>query len=245
MAFSQLSHRQQTIMLIIIGSLIAGIYGAMRYIPQQKIVSGLNQQLAKTKAHIQAPEFPDEPDEDSETLKSKSDRLESKLNQLQTEVESYEQNLAPTDSQNVLLKISEAARAANVRFIENVPYIVTRRIPLDTKAPTKKLNKRQQRKLNKRLKKKNKLNRANGVAAMGVMPKEGELIDRLVNDLDEARPLQRVSVEGNFESLMTFIQSIQSLPWQVTIVKLDIDVNTQTPPQGVPQPLMAKMIIGM
>lgn len=242
MALSQLSNRQQTIILVIIGCLLAGVYGFVHYMPEQKKVTGLSEKLTKTKAHIKAPEFPDEPDEDGASLKAESAQLEEKLKQLQAEVDGYQQNLAPTDSQNVLLKISEAARAASVRVIENVPYIVTRRIPLDAPQSTKKLSKRAQKKLNKRLRKQKK---ANGIGAVGVMPKEGELIDRLVNDLDEARPLQKVSVEGRFESLMQFIQSIQSLPWQVTIVKIDIDVNAQTPPQGLPQPLMAKMIIGM
>ena len=79
--------------------------------------------------------------------------------------------------------------------------------------------------------------------ATGNMPKEGELIYRLVNDLEISRPFQRLTVEGNFADLQTFIHALRAMPWQATVVKLDIDVAIQTPPPGMPQPLTVRMLV--
>jgi hypothetical protein len=66
-----------------------------------------------------------------------------------------------------------------------------------------------------------------------------------VNELDSPRPFQRISVEGNFADLQKFLLSLRSLPWQATVVKLDVDVAIQTPPPGVPQPIRVSMIVAM
>lgn len=245
MVMSNMTTREQIMVLLIVGAIVGGVYGVMRYAPQQKNLNVLVAALEKQLDHINNPKFPEVPSEDVETLKEKAENKEQALTNLRAQVESYEQNLAPTESQDVLLKISEAARTAGVKVIESVPYLVVRKDEVTSDAkPKRKMSSRKRRALAKINKKRN-IPVLQGAGMVGAIPKEGELIDRLVNELDEARPLQRVTVEGAFTNLQQFIQSLQAMPWLLTVVKLDIDVNIQTPPQGIPQPIMAKMIIAM
>lgn len=249
---SNITSREQIIVLVAVGVILAGLYGFFRYMPQHKVINALGQKLEKTIQHVKNPKYPQVPDEDVEDLEIEAEYLTQTLANLRAQVDNFAQNLAPTDNQDVLLKISGIARTTGVKVIESIPYIVSRRVEV-TAAPKKKLKKRAQRKLRKAQRKKAILNQKFGRtnqsfgsgSTVGAIPKEGELIDRLVNSMDEARPMQRVSVEGSFANLQQFIQSLQSMSWQITIVKLDISVNIQTPPQGMPQPILARMIIAM
>lgn len=249
---SNITSREQIIVLAAVGIVLACLYGYFRYTPQYKIIDALDQRLEKTIQHVKAPKYPQVPDEDVEDLEVTAEDLTQALVNLRAQVDNFAQNLAPTDNQDVLLKISGIARTTGVKVIESIPYIVSRRVETTT-APKKNLKKRAKRKLRKAQRKKalrnKKFGRTNqsfgSGSTVGAIPKEGELIDRLVNSMDEARPMQRVSVEGSFANLQQFIQSLQSMSWQITIVKLDISVNIQTPPQGIPQPILARMIIAM
>jgi hypothetical protein len=140
-----------------------------------------------------------------------------------------------------------------VKVVQNLPYLVQRRAPagesIDEKVKKKKLTPAAERKLRKKLQKqakKAKKNAAKFGGIVGALTREGELMDKLVNDFAEARPLQEIKVEGTFDNLKKFIEGVQVMPWQVTIVKFDVDVKqVQKAPQGLPQLLSVKMIIGM
>lgn len=247
----RLSPRTQLIIVIIVSLLILAFYGNQRVLPKYNELSKTSQRLTRDKQHVAAPVFPDIPIDDVELLKEKSETLGTKLSLLNEQFSSLEGSLAPIDTQDALLKISQTARTAGVRVIESVPYIVQRRLSKKEKlaqnASKKPVNIAEQRKARNERKKARRLTKKLGLAnaTIGAKTIEGELMDRLVNGLDEARMLQRVSVQGTFANLKKFIQSIQALPWQITVVKLDMNINTQTPPRGVPQPLTAKFIIAI
>ena len=124
-------------------------------------------------------------------------------------------------SQDILLKISEAARAAGVKISESVPYIVQR---VDGTATVEKLKigKRAQRKLKREARKAEKRGGPAGSVSIsqGIIPKEGELIYQLVNDFEEARPLQKMSVEGGYKDIQSFILALSNMQYQVTIVEI-------------------------
>jgi Tfp pilus assembly protein PilO len=248
MALDKISNREQVLIFIVVTTFVAGGYGLFRFMPQLKALTELQAAVKVSQEKIKNPKFPDEPIEDIENLKDRLDDLESEMVNVRANLDALEKNLAPTDSQEMVLKISEAARAAGVRVIENVPYLVQKKDgEAATQANKRKLSKRAQRKVDREARKqalKTGSNAASGSATGGI-PKEGELIYRLVNELETSRPFQRISVEGNFADLQKFIQSVRSMPWQATIVKLDIDVAIQTPPQGMPQPITARMIIAI
>jgi len=244
MTFDKLSNREQVLIFIVVATFVAGGYGLFRFVPQLKKLTELQANVIANKEKVKNPQFPDEPMDDIEDLKDKTEALEADLENLHVSLDSVSNSLAPTDSQEMILKISEAARSAGVRVIESVPYLVQKKEPVAANDTNQqKLSKRAQKKLNKSIRKANGANAASG--ASGSMPKEGELIYRLVNELENPRPFQHIGVEGTFTNLQKFIQNLRNLPWQATIVKLDIDVSTQTSPQGLPQLITAKMIVAM
>lgn len=245
MALDKISNREQVLIFIVVATFVAGGYGLFRFVPQTKQLAELQATVKVNQDKIKNPNFPDEPDEDAEDLQEKLEDLENVMVNVRANLDALEKNLAPTDSQEMVLKISEAARASGVRVIENVPYLVQSKDGVAANQANKpRLTKRAQKKLN-RAARANALKTGAVASAAGGIPKEGELIYRLVNELETARPFQRISVEGNFTDLQKFIQSVRAMPWQATIVKLDIDVAIQTPPQGMPQPITARMIIAI
>jgi len=252
MNFEKMTQREQVLILIVVAILVGGAFALLRYVPQTKLLNQLSASLEKNKQEVKNPKFPEEPEEDVEELKDKDEEVTAQLDSLRITIETEEKKFAAAnDNQEMLLRISEAARAAGVKVIESVPYLVQRidaEAVSSKKVDTKKSRSKQRRR-NKALAKMGRsakpITGMTGPGAQGTIPKEGELIYHLVNDFDNARPLQKLSVEGNYRDLQTFMLAISNLQYQVTIVKLDIDVKIQTPAQGIPQPLMAKMIVAM
>lgn len=247
MAWDKLSNREQVLIFIVMTTFVAGGYGLFRFVPQLKKLSELQSTITKNQEKIKNPIFPDEPIDDLDDLEERHEDLQHEITDKRVVLSGIEKNLAPTDSQEMILKISEAARASGVKVTESVPYLVQRKDGEAASQSNKpKLSKRAQRKLDREARKKALKSGGNtAVSASGGVPKEGELIYRLVNELDNPRPFQKISVEGSFTDLQKFIQSVRSMSWQATIVKLDIDVAIQTPPQGLPQPITARMIVAM
>ena len=250
MAFEKMTSREQVLVFVVVGIFVLGTYGLLRYVPSNKEIIALGQTLDANKQQVKAPKIPEEPDEYPEELQEREATLALQLDTLRNRMDNYEKNMAPTGNQDMVLKISEAARTANVKVIESVPYIVQRADGESTVAQNKpKLSKRAMRKQAREARKKARKSGAtvsnNVIGTQGAIPKEGELIYHLVNDFEEARPLQKIIVEGVFTDLQSFMQAVANMPYQTTIVKLDVDVKIQTPQPGVPQPLMARMIIAM
>lgn len=241
MAFDKLTNREQVLIFIVILTFVCGGYGLLRVTPALKQQGELQATIEKNKTTVKSPNIPEEPFDDVEALKENITALEATLTSVKMSLENAERSLAPIDSQEMVLKISEAARVAGVRVTESVPYLVQKKDGSAAAGKTNqpKLSKRAQRIANRAGKKP-----ANAATpANGGIPKEGELIYRLVNDLDTPRPFQRITVEGNFADLQQFIQALRAMPWQATIVKLEIDVAIQTPPPGMPQPLTVRMLV--
>lgn len=246
MKFDKLTNREQVLIFIVILTFVGGGYGLLRFVPELKKQGELQASIVKNKATIKSPNIPEEPFDDIDDLKEKITQLEAEFASIEITLENAEKSLAPTDSQEMVLKISEAARTAGVRVTESVPYLVQKKDGSTAagQANTPKLSKRAQRRANRAASKVTTTNKGAAVTpATGSMPKEGELIYRLVNDLETSRPFQRITVEGSFADLQSFIQALRAMPWQAAIVKLDIDVAIQTPPPGMPQPLTVRMLV--
>lgn len=252
MQFKRILQQYQWIVLGAVFLCLFATYAKLRLIPFYQDIAAQNAQLNADEKLLKNPNIPEEPMEDSEYLSGELDELSKVLASAAVQADSFKQRLAPIDSQEVLLKISEVARTSRVKVVQNLPYLVQRRVVVDEqtgKISNKKLSKAEERKQQQKLRKQAKRARKDTQkygGVVGALTREGELMDKLVNDFEEARPLQEVKVEGPFDNLKIFIEAIHALPWQVTIVKLDVDVKDQQKmPQGLPQLLSAKMIIGM
>ena len=238
MAIEKFSLREQVLIFLVVATVVGGSYGLFRFAPQHKKISELSATVKANQEKVKNPVIVEEPTEDAEDLQESITKLEAELANLNDMLENVEKNLAPVDSQEIVLKISEAARESGVRVVSSVPYLVQKKE--EATQQTKKVSKRVAKKLAKQAK-----GNVAGTSVLGVKPKEGELVYKLVNHLQTPRPFQQVSVDGNFMNLYRFIQALKKMPWQTTIVKLDIATGFQTPPPGIAQPITVKMIIAM
>lgn len=238
MAIEKFTLREQILIFLVVATVVGGGYSLFRFVPQHKKINELSATLKANEEKVKNPTIVEEPLEDAEDLQDTVEKLRAELANSSEMLEEVEKSLSPVDSQEIVLKISEAARASGVRVVSSVPYIVQKKE--DTTQQTKKVSKRMAKKLAKKAK-----GAAVGAPVVGATPKEGELVFKLVNHLQTPRPFQQLSIDGDFISLYQFIQALKKMPYQTTIVKLDIVAGFQTPPPGVPQPITAKMIIAM
>ncbi|MDO9282579.1 MAG: hypothetical protein Q7T88_09380 [Methylotenera sp.] len=252
MNLRNISTREQVLIFIVAFTVIVGGYGLLRYRPALKTLSELQASNIKTAERAKNAVIPDEPSEDSSELKAKILTAEKSLAELHLSMDDVEQKLATEEeSQELSLLISDVASNAGVRIREKVPYLVPRVALIAGAAPVAviaapKLSKRQQRAANKVAKKRGAAAMGDGGVAVNAMaPKEGELIYRLTNELEEARPFQRVTVEGSFMQVQQFVQGLSKLPFMVTVTQIQIELSPLTPPAGFPQPLVAKMILAL
>lgn len=253
MKLNTLRKKYQWLILITVMIVIFSLYTIFRLMPRYQEVSVLGKQLAADVSLLKNPKIPEEPTADTGYLKQKLENINGNLDAISGQAKNLEQRLAPLESQDVILKISAVARTARVKVVQSLPYLVQRRAQagesIGEKMKKQKLTPAEERKLRKKLRKqakRAKKDTAKFGGVVGALTREGELMDKLVNDFVEARALQEVKVEGTFDNLKTFIDGVQAMPWQVTIVKFDVDIkDVQKAPRGLPQLLSIKMIIGM
>lgn len=222
-------------------------YFGLRFLPKHREISQQAQQLAADKAELANPKYPEPPEEDADELQEQADALAAELNALQTAMKGQMDGLSdPSNGQDMILRVSEIARANGVKVTENVPYSVPKAQPTDASAknanptPANATSKAER----KRLRKAKRTASAAGGQINNTEP-EGTLIYKLVNDFPEPRPMQALTLEGGFFDLKSFLQALSSMPAQVTVVRMDIATKTDVVTQGMPQLLQVKMIVAM
>jgi len=254
MSINQLDSKKQFLILLMVVLLLMGLYIKFRLVSAIDGVSALNKQLNADQTLLTNPNVPEEPLEDIERLEDEVQAINDGLEELTAQASNLAQNLPDiNNSQEVLLKISDLARASRVRIVSNVPFLVKRRVALGTTGSAvsskKTLSPAEQRRQDRAARKaaqraQRQAARTGAASGVGVYTQEGELMDKLVNGFDEPRPLHQVKIEGTYHSIKTFIEGLQGLPWQITVVKINYQLLTQTATQGFPQPLVVEMIIG-
>ena len=77
------------------------------------------------------------------------------------------------------------------------------------------------------------------------------MIYEVVNKLDEARPIQLMTLQGTYFGLMGFFEGIKTMPFQVTLLNINIDTQVQIPSQnqkniqGLPQLISVSLILAL
>ncbi len=250
MSFSQLNSKKQFLILLVMVLFLMGFYVKLRLMPALSEVGALNKQLKVDETLLNSPNVPEEPFEDIESLEDKVAVLDVELEELTAQSANLDNGLPEINSQEVMVKISEAARASRVRIVSNVPFLVKRRASVGPKTgviePEQNLSAAQQRAARNAMKRARKqaARAGGGAIGVGVLTQEGELMDKLVNDFDEARPMHEIKIEGTYHSVKSFIEALQGMPWQITVVKINYRLLGQNAVQGYPQPLLVEMIIG-
>jgi hypothetical protein len=264
MDLNRLSAQQQWMILIILAALLVSPYVIKRFWPAFQTLEKNQKHLTKNQDTIKTPNYPESPVEDEEDVRADIEEEQAVVNDLSRRTDSIQNRIGPTETQDILLELSAAARVSNISIIDNVPYVVQRvGMPDATKnlknsKPTSssttrhaKMTKSEQRESRARQRARGTGQAINTTAMMGTPPREGELIYDVVNKLDEARPLQLMTLQGTYFGLMGFIESIRNLPVQVTVVNLSIDTQVQIPSQnqqnmqGLPQLIRVSLILAL
>jgi hypothetical protein len=253
MDLNRLSAQQQWLLLIVLATLLVSPYAIKRFWPHYQTIAINQKQLTTNQNTIKTPNYPDSPAEDEDDILADIDELQQSVDALNSQTDTLQSRIPPLESQDVLLELSAAARVNNITIVENVPYIVTQVRGSSTSnsneaAPAAKLDREERRALRRSG---TGASTATGQAVTGVIPREGELIYEVVNNLDESRPLQLMTLQGTYFGLMSFIESIRNLPVQVTILSLNIDTQVQIAAQnpqnmqGLPQLLRVSLIVAL
>jgi hypothetical protein len=260
MDLNRLSAQQQWIILILLTLLLASPYAIKRFWPAYKTLEKNQQQLTKNQNTIRNPEYPESPDEDEDDVRDEIDELQATVDALSSQTDTLQNRIPPLESQDTLLELSAAARVNNINIIENVPYVVQRVVLKGAdatgkdKKPAAQQNPAAMSREARRAARRAGTQTGNSASMVGAQPREGELIYDVVNHLDEARPLQSMTLQGTYFGLMAFIESIRNLPVQVTILSMNIDTqlqigtqNTQNPQnlQGLPQLLRVSLVVAL
>lgn len=254
MSFNQLDSKKQYFILAVIVLLLMGLYVKFRLLPAAGAVGMLSKQLKTDQALLKNPNIPEEPLENIEDLRDSIAVLDVELEELTAQSANLAKKLPEINSQDVMLRISEVARSSRVRIVSNVPFLVRKRMNLAGSAAATNGNKKlsiveqraRERAIRKSMQKAQRqaAQSGAGAVAVGVLTREGELMDKLVNDFEVSRPLHEIKIEGSYQNIKAFIEALQGLPWQITVVKINFSLLGQNTAQGYPQPLIVEMIIG-
>ena len=228
MTLSKLNNREQLLIALVFLFIIWGVYSFFYFIPKNNQVSTLQLEAEQTEQRLLTANIPDDPEEGMDELLRKLNETEETILLITEMEESVSQRLAPFDSQQLKVLISQLARNSGVRINTNEVY--------KTKVSTL---------LKKKKKKKKKKKLIKEVKSDLILDESRSWIDRMSSGTMFHRPMQRLVLEGSYLSLRSFIHGLEQLEWQVTIVKLNISKMPTAPLQGFPQNLKSELILAL
>lgn len=237
MKLNTLSTREQVLVLVVAIVLVGGGYGVLRALPAMKSLNAMAESTDKNEQRIRTTEIPALPDEDEDSMQRDIREAEALLARIQGGMRAVDERLAPTDSQELKLRISGLAQQSGVFIIENKAFVPAALLQSSAAAPARK---------SKRARK------AAAAAAQtaqpvipAVLPESEGLVARMAPGTLLHRPMQQLGMEGDFEGMRNFIQGLDRLPWQVTIVQFKLEAKPVDPPAGMPQRLSANLILAL
>jgi Tfp pilus assembly protein PilO len=231
-----MSMREQLLVLITVAIVVGGGYALLRGWPAYQELMAMEEATAKTEERVKKAVVPDLPEDDEDSLQDEIYKAENALAIVHANAEAIERRIAPSDSQELKLHISSLAQQAGVLIHANKAYVIN---PLQqrTATPAKKA------KGNKK---------AAALTPQPTPPKGPAVISdteplttRIAPGTLFERPMQQLSMEGDFAGISHFIQGLSRLPWQVTVVHFKLETRPVDPPPGYPQRLSAHMILAL
>jgi hypothetical protein len=237
MNLNKMSVREQVLVLVTVAVLVGGGYVLLRGWPAYKELTALEDAIAKTEARVKNTKIPQLPDEDEDGLQSQIAKAEAALAAVQANAESIEQRLAPSDSQELRLRISSLAQQSGVLIHESKAYVAVNPLLNTTPTPVRK---------SRRGKKAAAANSQQAApAGPPIIPESAALTTRMAPGTAFERPMQQISMEGDYAGISQFILGLDRLPWQVTIVQFKLEARPSQPPAGYPHRLSARMILAL
>lgn len=224
----KLNQQEQFIAATVIGVIILIVYGVFRFFPENRIITDYQDKAAVISQRLLKERIPEEPYEDIDALKKELKNTERELLLLKEQAVTIKESQAPADSHVLKVRISQLAR-------ENDVYI--------------KVNERKQVQSVSLVSAKARKNRKAVVAKKPVLdlilPKTESWVRQMSPGTLFHRPMQRIVLEGNYMSIYKFIYGLNTLPYQVTVLNIRIEKNSNESPAGYPQLLDAEMILSL
>lgn len=223
MKIKQLNKREKLMAGVIISIVLLSGYGYLRFEPRLSGIDRLTAQKDGTLNRIATLEIPEEPLESMEQLKLELDDLEKALQAIEENSQQIEAQLAPVDSQELKLRISELARDSGIAIKINEVFRV------DPITPSQNSNRETDKQNNKEI----------------LPPFELNWVKKLAPNSMFHRPLQRVVIDADYTSLRRFIHGLDNLPYRVTVVRINIEKLDYAPLRGMSQLLKTELVLAL
>ncbi len=224
MKIKQLNKKEKSMAVAIIIILLLGGYGYLRFQPLMSEIDSLERQKQATLNRISTMEIPDEPQEKIDEIIAALDDQEKAQEAIEDNAARIEMQLAPVDSQELRVRISELARDSGIRIRVNE---VLRQEPVRIASNNNR-----------------RTTAANADKEVNV-PIEAGWIKRLAPGSMFQRPLQRLEIDGDYPSLRRFIHGLDDLPYQVTVVRMNIEKLDISPLRGMSQLLKTELVLAL
>jgi hypothetical protein len=263
-----LSLKEQVLSLVLLWSVLGGMYLAFRGIPVYRDMQSIElelQQIAKDSSELK---IPMEPTERREDLLKEIAELKIKVSDAQANNANIEELLVSEgDEDELRMAIAELARQSRVRIQENSVFTVaapelatstnnaasTKGVaPAPGKGvaekPLKEHRTRAQRKADRAVRRQEeKLMKSNSAMASNSVElnKASPLLIKLGSDVAVKRPLRRLSMTGTYAAIRQFIFALDELDWMATIVQIEIQTSVRKPQPGMAQQLEVFMVLAL
>jgi hypothetical protein len=227
MTLSKLTVKEQVIVGITLFVILISVYSFVRFLPKNEEIARTKTTIEKTERKLLRAEIPDEPVESLNALQVKLDDQELAMALIRNEATLIEQSLAAFDSQEIRVRISQLARQSNLRIRVNE---VLKTLPQRAVSSNKK---------------KKKSKSAVQPTHNQILPETMSWIARMSEGTVFHRPMQRMELIGDFESVQRFIYGLEQLPWQTTVLRIKIAKMPTDSPYGYTQQLVTELVIAL
>lgn len=227
MKLRELNKRERILAIAIVIVIVIGGYGLIRYQPAKTNIESLQKQVLATQSRIAELEIPEESDEVIEDILDQLDDQEAEVAALQESSATIESLLASRDSQQLRVMISSLALETGIRIRSNETFQAS---PVTQIVQTTRGN--------------NRKTTAQPTQDV-ILPATSGWIARMSPGSMYARPLQKLQLEGSYESLRRFLHGLDGLPWQVSVLRMNITKLPVSPLRGMPQPLSIEVILAL
>lgn len=226
MRLSELNKRERILAMAIAAVVVLGSYGFLRYQPTKANIESLQKQVLATQVRIAELEIPEESDEVIEDILDQLDDQEADVALLQESAAAIETRLASRDSQQLRVMISSLALETGIRIRTNESFQAS---PVTQIAQSTRNNRQT----------------ATQPAEDVILPATAGWIARMSPGSMYERPLQKLQLEGSYEALRRFLHGLDGLPWQVSVLRMNITKLPIAPMFGMPQPLSIEVILAL
>ena len=223
-----MTNKQQLIWSLSIVLVTVLLYTFVRFLPELNMINALQSEVKSTQKKLAKQRKKKAPSENLDQLLAQIHDKERAIAVNKDHAAQLESRLAAFDSQELRLRISQLASQSQLNIKTNQ---AVRTFAASNKVAQKN---------SKNKKSKNALNTGNTV-----LPSTHSLMSRMAPGTMLYRPMQRLTLHGYYSNIQSFIYGLDNLPWQVTVVKLNLKKMPVMPPAGLRQLLSAEIVLAL